>query len=733
MDAGLAPVTPQRQPRPVATPEQDPAAATGTGASSASARGAGEHRRHTPLGNAAAARTAAAALPTPPAGLGNAAAARAAVSPAGPLASPASGPGAAAAAIPASGPSSSGPDSCPYPLPDVELFDQLQRTWPLFGLSFEVPVWKGSVGLGWLGWIDLSLVAGANAEAALWTSLGPGMLRDICLSADPSMASVTGTGELHVPAELAPNLRLEGTLRGTADYLGSIPLAALSGALVATGAGLGHTDLVVAVTLTYTDGKVSFDADADLSLAVVLTFALDASLIAELFGEQVFNGRWNLVDWRWARDWDLLGRVALGVRDGVATDPQLGLQADQPALDELLRSLFEGLIGAEEIVSGIRRSSVATSVPMLDPMAAAVAQAAIEADDYAMALDVVVRALPLDTSLFTISFVDRDDKEGLTRTDFLLDDLPEGPSIVSIFTPAFISLPWLVSTVMHEYQHVLQHQQQGLEPGETESAAGRAEAREARETEAYLWELEHAEETGLIEEHGNLRETGARLMQHFEALGALNRQRQDTYRARVDAAQQVVDDVVGVMAPDLPPFENVFHHGTDYDNAENLGTIDIGAIGGNDFGRGFYTHSRENWELAKEWAIRRSRRKRGWGVVTFPVPDEVWEEEILEVMIFENPHHQPDNIPINPDTGRKFKDWAEFVRYNKRFRRDRLPEWPELQVIIGPLWGRYQDDPKVRQVAFTRTGVPVLNRDESKQHRIVHVRLFRRRGAKVVP
>ena len=192
-------------------------------------------------------------------------------------------------------------------------------------------------------------------------------------------------------------------------------------------------------------------------------------------------------------------------------------------------------------------------------------------------------------------------------------------------------------------------------------------------------------------------------------------------------------DDPSAMPPDLPPFKNIFHHGTDYDTAERLGTVDIGAIGGNDFGRGFYTHSRENWVLAKEWAIRVSHGKQGWGVVTFPVPDNVWEEEIFEVMIFENPRYQPANIPINPDTGQKFKDWIEFVRYNKRFSRRRLPEWPELQVIVGPLWGRYQNDPRVRQVVFTSSGVPVLNRPESKAYRIVYVRLFCSRGAKGAP
>ena len=657
-----------------------------------------------PLGNAATAS----AGPLPggaSAGMGNAAAVRALTTSPGP------------------------PDgSCRYPLPDRTLFEQMEQTWPLFGESIDIPLWKGRAGLGWLGWIDFEVSAGASAEASLWTSLGPGELRDICLDDDPSEACVTGSAVLRIPGALAPDLRLEGGLHGAADYLGSIPLAALSGTLAAAGHGTADADLTAAVTITYEDGKVSLETETELTLAVVLAFALDASLTADLFGEQVYAGRWNLVDWRWARDWDIVGRVSLSLRGDRPTGPRFEFRAGEPALDELLRALFDGLLDVEELMAGIRGSVAAAAVPMLDPTAAVLARAAIEAGDYALALDLVVRALPLDSSLFTISYVDLGDEgEGLTTTDYLPGNIPSGPSTVRIYTPAFTSVPWLVSSVMHEYRHVVQHQQ-GAEPGEMETKTTRAAASRAREVEAYLWEIEHAEDTGLIAQHDNLRDEGERLMWQFEKLGALDPTRQETYRTRVDAALTKVDDIAGVQAPEAP-FENTFHHGTDYDTAEKLGTADIGAIGGNDFGRGFYTHSRENWALAREWALRVSRNKRGWGVVTFPVPDEVWEDEIVDVMIFENPDHQPDNIPINPDTGRRFRDWREFVAYNKRFRRDRLPEWPELQVIIGPLWGRYQNDPRVRQVVFTSTGVPVLNRPESKKHRIVHVRLFRAHGA----
>src|SRR5689334_4846572 len=89
--------------------------------------------------------------------------------------------------------SGSGP-VCEHPVPDVPLFDAIEKTWPLFGESTEVEVWRATVDLGWLGSLDLALRAGASAEASLLAGLGPGVLRNICLGGDPEQACVTGSG-----------------------------------------------------------------------------------------------------------------------------------------------------------------------------------------------------------------------------------------------------------------------------------------------------------------------------------------------------------------------------------------------------------------------------------------------------------------------------------------------------------------------------------------------------------
>jgi hypothetical protein len=269
-------------------------------------------------------------------------------------------------------------------------------------------------------------------------------------------------------------------------------------------------------------------------MALQLTFDLDASLLAELFGEEVWSGHWNLVSWEWSRVWNVLGRISVAMSDGVAGEPHLELLADAVSMQEVLRSLFKDLIDADEIVGGIRGSSVANEVKLLDPMSDVIARASIQANDFPTALEVVVHALPIDTSVCTIEYINSDEQDGLTEAEFDKDNKPTSIK-VSIFNPAFKDVPWLVSTVMHEYQHVRQFQQ-GREPAEVAgSPKGAAIAGEAREVEAYLWELEHAEETGLEHSLEELEDDEQRLKEHYENLGKLDPKRQKTYEKRVEA------------------------------------------------------------------------------------------------------------------------------------------------------------------------------------------------------
>jgi hypothetical protein len=177
----------------------------------------------------------------------------------------------------------------------------------------------------------------------------------------------------------------------------------------------------------------------------------------------------------------------------------------------------------------------------------------------------------------------------------------------------------------------------------------------------------------------------------------------------------------------LPRYPNVFHHGTDYDVAQILMTAEIEAKGEVDFGAGFYTHTKENWLLAKDWALRLAvaKRARGWGVVTFPIPTRDWRRGITSILEYKTTTDIPANAPINPETGRQM-DWREFVRYNVRKRNEgQLPSWPQYSIIKGPLWGTYSET-DIRQVSFTETGAPLLNEPAIKALRVGVLKLFRR-------
>jgi hypothetical protein len=169
-------------------------------------------------------------------------------------------------------------------------------------------------------------------------------------------------------------------------------------------------------------------------------------------------------------------------------------------------------------------------------------EALLRSGDRAGALAHLVGALRLNTGLCTFAYVDRSDSgEGLTTTDYRRDPVtgnfvPADPSTVEIYTPAYTTLPVLVSTVMHEYQHVLQHQRERA----PEELAERADEETTTfEVEAYLWELEHAADTGLIEDPPQIQELKDRLTDHYDELGQINPARQAVYTARYRAAMLV--------------------------------------------------------------------------------------------------------------------------------------------------------------------------------------------------
>jgi hypothetical protein len=190
--------------------------------------------------------------------------------------------------------------------------------------------------------------------------------------------------------------------------------------------------------------------------------------------------------------------------------------------------------------------------PMLSEMANQQAEDFIRKRDFAAALNTVVSDLivtqHLDKSKFDYNFIDTNyPGEGETELDGTYKDpgssnyLPTGPSHMRVYPQAFSGVPLLVSTVMSQYQFVLQQQApHKLEEILAEPFGGkREEYFQAREVEVYLWQLEHLADTGLIGEPGVIRQLTKRLKEHYDNLGQMSPTRQATYKQRYEATMKI--------------------------------------------------------------------------------------------------------------------------------------------------------------------------------------------------
>jgi Domain of unknown function (DUF4157) len=191
-------------------------------------------------------------------------------------------------------------------------------------------------------------------------------------------------------------------------------------------------------------------------------------------------------------------------------------------------------------------------VPLISQITYQEAQSLIHEKNFAMALSAVMTDLvetkKVNPKLYTLKFEDsRAHGEGKTEYPHYTWDpnskryLPDGPSAVTIFSPAFSSVQWLVSSIMHEYQHVLQQQRPlTKEEWENEDQGGKFEEyRQASEVEAYLWELENLKNTGVVNQPGSIRELLERLKDHYNQLKGFDPAHAAKYKERYDAAQKL--------------------------------------------------------------------------------------------------------------------------------------------------------------------------------------------------
>jgi len=224
------------------------------------------------------------------------------------------------------------------------------------------------------------------------------------------------------------------------------------------------------------------------------------------------------------------------------------LQGDQATMSALQGALGNSLW---PIAQRILTNAPSETVPSLDEGSLFLANRHIRVGRFQDALHVVVSKLQargiIDGNLATFAYArGTTSGEGLTTTSYDKDPVtgvrtPRGPSTVEIYDPAFVNVPWLYSTIMHEYVHVLQFQQNISAAEFTDP-----EWPVRREVEAYLWEIEHARGSGVIASPQQMTEIGRRLTDHFNQLSPASQLR---YRDRYDAAMTRVRDAASGILP----------------------------------------------------------------------------------------------------------------------------------------------------------------------------------------
>ena len=177
--------------------------------------------------------------------------------------------------------------------------------------------------------------------------------------------------------------------------------------------------------------------------------------------------------------------------------------------------------------------------------------------------------------------------------------------------------------------------------------------------------------------------------------------------------------------PRLPPVD--FYHGTDDTTAR---TLEAGAyvlaIGGGEFGEGFYTFIEQAPTEYAAAQYTRNRRLPMWAVVEFGIPAVLLiEYGLLEavrdfltgvdhVLIFSD---RTTNVPVQyPDDLGGIEidmNWRGFVAENRQLGGN--VSWP-YDLIIGPLSGRIPGHRHTNQFVFNNYGVGMFNDPQVSRH-----------------
>jgi hypothetical protein len=128
------------------------------------------------------------------------------------------------------------------------------------------------------------------------------------------------------------------------------------------------------------------------------------------------------------------------------------------------------------------------------------------------------------------------------------------PAKVRVGPPAFSSVPYLYSAIIHEYQHVLWHQKlENQQIGEEEHEGGKkGGGRYTSEVEAYSYALLHAEESGLSKIPEKIAGDWRNLNEEFWRLDAAT---QRAMRPKVQKARTAAEKFVKGTGVTLDPFQ----------------------------------------------------------------------------------------------------------------------------------------------------------------------------------
>lgn len=179
-----------------------------------------------------------------------------------------------------------------------------------------------------------------------------------------------------------------------------------------------------------------------------------------------------------------------------------------------------------------------------------------------------------------------------------------------------------------------------------------------------------------------------------------------------------------------------FYHGTDEATAKKFqGGLPVRAIGGGEFGQGFYTFIEQNPAeiVAAEYTRNRRPPLPKWGVVKFMIPVDIFAQyfgigaiaalmqgKLGNILYFPD-QQTPVEVTYPNDVLPGFKQsftWKEFVEKNRQLRRENKKDmsWP-YDLIVGPLKGKVEGYKYgVNQFMFNQKGVSMLNDKKVKRN-----------------